>query len=150
MSKQLIHQYYNQLDSQKRVGATNEMSIKRAFDKLIDHLAFSKNYIYVTEITIKNDTGKKNIRPDGVLKNQLNLEIGYVESKDSKDTLDEEINKKLYKDGYPKTNIIFQDGIETVLIQKGIEVSRILMNDADKLEKILNQFINYKSSLTSH
>ena len=75
MSKQLIHQYYNQLDSQKRVGATNEMSIKRAFDKLIDHLAFSKNYIYVTEITIKNDSGKKNIRPDGVLKNQLNLEI---------------------------------------------------------------------------
>ena len=145
MSKQLIHQYYNQLDSQKRVGATNEMSIKRAFDKLIDHLAFSKNYIYVTEITIKNDSGKKNIRPDGVLKNQLNLEIGYVESKDTKDTLDEEINKKLYKDGYPKTNIIFQDGIETVLFQKGVEVSRIFMNDADKLEKILNQFINYKS-----
>ena len=145
MSKQFIHQYYNQLDAQKKVGATNEMSIKRAFDKLIDHLAFSKNYIYVTEITIKNDTGKKNIRPDGVLKNQLNLEIGYIESKDTKDTLDEEINKKLYKDGYPKTNIIFQDGIETVLFQKGVEVSRILMNNADKLEKILNQFINFKS-----
>ncbi len=145
MSKQYINQYYNQRDAQKRVGATNEMSIKRAFDKLIDQWAFSKNYIYVTEITIKNESGKKNIRPDGVLKNQLNLEIGFVESKDTKDTLDQEINKKLYKDGYPKTNIIFQDGIEAVLFQRGIEVSKIQMSDSNKLEKILNLFVNFKS-----
>jgi predicted helicase len=143
MSKQLINQYYNQRDNLKRVGVTNEMAIKQPFDNLLLNLASSKHYVYATEVTIKNENGK-NVRPDGILMNELRIHKGYVESKDTNDTLDEEINKKLYKDGYPKNNIIFQDSIYAVLFQNGIEISRIEMADADKLEKILNQFINYK------
>ncbi|MCZ8330117.1 MAG: DNA methyltransferase [Flavobacterium sp.] len=143
MSKQLINQYYNQRDNLKRVGVTNEMAIKQPFDNLLLNLASAKHYVYATEVTIKNENGK-NVRPDGILMNELRIHKGYVESKDTNDTLDEEINKKLYKDGYPKTNIIFQDSIFAVLFQNGVEISRIEMADADKLEKILNQFINYK------
>jgi predicted helicase len=143
MSKQLINQYYNQRDNLKRVGVTNEMAIKQPFDNLLLNLASAKHYVYATEVTIKNENGK-NVRPDGILMNELRIHKGYVESKDTDDTLDEEINKKLYKDGYPKTNIIFQDSIYAVLIQNNVEVARVEMADADKLEKILNQFINYK------
>jgi len=143
MSKQLINQYYNQRDNLKRVGVTNEMAIKQPFDNLLLNLASAKHYVYATEVTIKNENGK-NVRPDGILMNELRIHKGYVESKDTNDTLDEEINKKLYKDGYPKTNIIFQDSIYAVLFQNGIEISRVEMGDADKLEKILLQFINYK------
>lgn len=143
MSKQLINQYYNQRDNLKRVGVTNEMAIKQPFDNLLLNLASAKHYVYATEVTIKNENGK-NVRPDGILMNELRIHKGYVDSKDTNDTLDEEINKKLYKDGYPKTNIIFQDSIFAVLIQNNVEVSRIEMADADKLEKILSQFINYK------
>ena len=143
MSKQLINQYYNQRDNLKRVGVTNEMAIKQPFDNLLLNLASAKHYVYATEVTIKNENGK-NVRPDGILMNELRIHKGYVESKDTDDTLDEEINKKLYKDGYPKTNIIFQDSIYAVLFQNGVEISRIEMADADKLEKILLQFINYK------
>ena len=143
MSKQLINQYYNQRDNLKRVGVTNEMAIKQPFDNLLLNLASAKHYVYATEVTIKNESGK-NVCPDGILMNELRIHKGYVESKDTNDTLDEEINKKLYKDGYPKTNIIFQDSIYAVLIQNNVEVSRIEMADADKLEKILLQFINYK------
>lgn len=143
MSKQLIHQYYVQRDNLKRVGVTNEMAIKQPFDNLLLNLASAKHYVYATEVTIKNENGK-NVRPDGILMNELRIHKGYVESKDTNDTLDEEINKKLYKDGYPKTNIIFQDSVFAVLIQNGVEISRIEMDDADKFEKILNQFINYK------
>ena len=143
MSKQLINQYYNQRDNLKRVGVTNEMAIKQPFDSLLLNLASAKHYVYATEVSIKNDSGKT-IRPDGILMTELRIHKGYVESKDTNDTLDEEINKKLYKAGYPKTNIIFQDSIFAVLIQNSIEVSRIEMVDANKLEKILNQFINYK------
>lgn len=143
MSKQLINQYYNQRDNLKRVGVTNEMAIKQPFDNLLLNLASAKHYVYATEVTIKNENGK-NVRPDGILMNELRIHKGYVESKDTNDTLDEEINKKLYKDGYPKTNIIFQDSIFAVLIQNGEEISRVEMANADKLEKILNQFINYK------
>ncbi len=143
MSKQLINQYYNQRDNLKRVGVTNEMAIKQPFDSLLLNLASSKHYVYATEVTIKNDNGK-NIRPDGILMTELRIHKGYVESKDTNDTLDEEINKKLYKAGYPKTNIIFQDSIFAVLIQNNTEISRVEMADADQLEKILLQFINYK------
>ena len=143
MSKQLINQYYNQRDNLKRVGVTNEMAIKQPFDNLLLNLASAKHYVYATEVTIKNENGK-NVRPDGILMNELRIHKGYVESKDTNDTLDQEINKKLYKDGYPKTNIIFQDSIYAVLFQNGVEISRVEMADADKLEKILLQFINYK------
>jgi predicted helicase len=142
MSKQLINQYYNQRDNLKRVGVTNEMAIKQPFDNLLLNLASAKHYVYATEVTIKNDTGK-NIRPDGILMTELRIHKGYVESKDTNDTLDNEINKKLFKDGYPKNNIIFQDSIVAVLIQNGIEVSRIDMSDGKKLERFLLQFINY-------
>lgn len=143
MSKQLINQYYNQLDNLKRVGVTNEMAIKQPFDNLLLNYASAKHYVYATEVTIKNENGK-NVRPDGILMNELRIHKGYIESKDTNDTLDEEINKKLYKDGYPKSNIIFQDSIFAVLIQNGEEISRIEMSNADKLVKILLQFINYK------
>ncbi len=143
MSKHHIKQYYYQTDGLKGVGVTNEMAIKQPFDSLIMKFSESKNYIYATEVTIKNEAGK-NIRPDGILMTELRIHKGYVESKDTNDTLDNEINKKLFKDGYPKNNIIFQDSIQAVLIQNGVEVSRVLMNDAEKLEKILLQFINHK------
>jgi predicted helicase len=143
MSIQLIHQYYNYSHSLKRSGISNEMAIKQPFDMLLLQMASTKHYVYATEVTIKNEVGK-NIRPDGILMNELRIHKGYVESKDTSDTLDNEINSKLYKDGYPKNNIIFQDSIEAVLIQNGNEVSRVKMDDAEKLEKILQQFINYK------
>lgn len=143
MSIQLIHQYYNYSHSLKRSGISNEMAIKQPFDMLLLQMATTKHYVYATEVTIKNEAGK-NIRPDGILMNELRIHKGYVESKDTNDTLDDEINKKLYKDGYPKTNIIFQDSIYAVLFQNGIEILRVEMNDAGKLEKILLQFINYK------
>ena len=143
MSIQLIHQYYNYSHSLKRSGISNEMAIKQPFDMLLLQMATTKHYVYATEVTIKNEAGK-NIRPDGILMNELRIHKGYVESKDTSDTLDNEINKKLYKDGYPKTNIIFQDSIFAVLIQNSVEIARVEMNDADKLEKILLQFINYK------
>uniref|UniRef100_UPI003752F0AA type ISP restriction/modification enzyme n=1 Tax=Flavobacterium sp. TaxID=239 RepID=UPI003752F0AA len=143
MSIQLIHQYYNYSHSLKRSGISNEMAIKQPFDMLLLQMATTKHYVYATEVTIKNEAGK-NIRPDGILMNELRIHKGYVESKDTSDTLDNEINKKLYKDGYPKTNIIFQDSIFAVLIQNNVEIARVEMNDAEKLEKILLQFINYK------
>ncbi|MEQ6118834.1 N-6 DNA methylase [Reichenbachiella sp. MALMAid0571] len=143
MSKQLINQYYNHLHSLKKSGISNEMAIKQPFDTLVQQLASSRHYIYALEVTIKNDNGK-NIRPDGVLMNELRIHKGYVESKDKDDSIDEEINKKLYKDGYPKTNILFQDSETAVLIQNGEEVQRVKMQEVDQLQAILKTFIEYK------
>jgi len=144
MSKQLINQYYRRTDNLRRTGVTNEMSIKQPFDNLVTELSDSKHYVYATEITIRNVSNTKNIRPDGTLMNDLRIHRGYVESKDTNDSLDDEIQKKLYTDGYPNFNIIFQDSIEAVLIQDGEEAMRIEMKDSEKLLEIINHFLEYK------
>lgn len=149
MSKQLLSQYYNQLQDLKRVGVSNEMAIKQPFDTLMVQMAGAKHYVYATEVTIKNEAGK-NIRPDGVLMNDLRIHKGYVESKDTYDAIDSEIQKKLYTDGYPTTNIIFQDSITAVLLQNGQEHMRVAMQDIDALSLIIKTFIDFKPAYVEH
>ncbi len=144
MSKQLVNQYYNYTDSLRRTGVKNEMAIKQPFDMLLLQLASQKHYVYATEISIRNTSNKGTIRPDGTLMNDLRIHKGYVESKDTNDSLDDEIHKKIYTDGYPNFNILFQDSIEAVLIQNGEEAMRIKMKDEDKLLSIIKAFIEYK------
>lgn len=143
MSRHYINEYYNHGHSLKMTGVTNELAIKQPFDRLVQIIAKDKHYVYATEVTIKNEQGR-NIRPDGILMNELRIHKGYVESKDSSDSLDEEINKKLYKDGYPTSNILFQDSVTAVLVQNGEEAARIEMKHAKDLEAILKQFLEYK------
>ena len=143
MSTQLINNYYNHLASLRRVGMSNEGAIRPPFDALVQQFAQQKRYIYAQEVTLKNQHGK-NIRPDGVLMNDLRIHKGYTESKDSDDTLDAEIHKKLHRDGYPSDNILFQDGATAVLIQRGEEAMRVPMTEADRLEAILRTFVDFK------
>ena len=70
--------------------------------------------------------------------------MGLWESKDEKDDLDDEIDAKLKK-GYPFTNIFFEDSRQAVLFQKGQEVSRVSMLDADKLDEIITLFVSFRS-----
>ena len=101
-----------------------------------------KILMLVPEIAVQGTKGAK-VKPDGTLKNALRLDYGYWESKDEKDTIDDEINAKIKK-GYPQTNILFEDGSTAVLIQHGETVERVDMFDREKLDKILNQFISYE------
>ncbi|MCJ7811942.1 N-6 DNA methylase, partial [bacterium] len=66
------------------------------------------------------------------------------ESKDEKDTIDDEIDAK-QKKGYPFTNILFEDTQTAILFQRGEEVIRGAVRDADILHKILTEFVSFKS-----
>ncbi len=147
MSKQLINRYYNELDKDKRFGGShNEASIRRAFLNLVNAYAERRNLLLVPEIYVKGKKGNS-VRPDGVLKNATRFEFGYWESKDTKDDIDFEINKKLNEDGYPDSNIIFEDTNEAVLFQEGELVQRVSMHASDELDSILTNFINYEPSI---
>ncbi|OGU82522.1 MAG: DNA methyltransferase [Ignavibacteria bacterium RBG_16_35_7] len=143
MSLQLINQYYTKREKLIQFGGSkNELSIRDAFKDLLNHYAEKKNLMLVPEIAVQGTKGAK-VKPDGTLKNALRLDYGYWESKDEKDTIDDEIDTKLKK-GYPQTNILFEDGSTIVLIQHGEVVQRVDMLDREKLDKILNQFISYE------
>jgi len=146
MSKLLITKYHNQLHEILNTGGTrNETSITFAFANLLRAYAEKKNLLLVEQFEFVGKSGKR-IRPDGVLKYFGGIELGYWEAKDSKDKLDVEINKKLNEAGYPSNNIIFEDTNTAVLIQEGAEAMRVSMNDWERLDALIDEFINYEPS----
>lgn len=144
MSKILINQYYQNLDRTLQFGKShNEQSIRNHFWHLLNDYARKSNYEVVPEVAVMGTRGKK-VYPDGTVKNLWGLDIGLWESKDEKDDIEAEIDAKIQK-GYPLTNILFEDSNVAVLFQRGEEVGRVKMRDADQLNDLLTTFINFKS-----
>lgn len=144
MSKVLINKYYADIERAKQFGKSrNESSIRFHTQFLINEYAHKKNYELVAELSVLGTKGKK-VTPDGVLRNNWGLDIGYWESKDEKDVIDDEIDAKIKK-GYPLTNILFEDSQTAVLYQYGQEVMRVPVSDAEKLDELLDRFIDFKS-----
>jgi len=140
MTKQSINNYYNKLDQYKRFGGSrNETSIRRAFANLLEEYCLPKNLIIVDEIHLKGSQK----RPDGTVKDALQLDWGFWESKDTKDNLDDEVAKKI-EIGYPTFNIIFENSEQIILIQEGEEKLRGKMHDSDFLHRVLSAFVEYE------
>jgi len=144
MSKIAIHQYYQNLDRTLQFGkSANEQSIRHNFLALLNDYARKYNYEVVPEISIMGGKGKK-VRPDAVVKNRWGLDIGYWESKDEKTDIHAEIEAKI-RQGYPLTNILFEDTRTAILYQRGVEVKRVAMREAEELHDILTAFFTFKS-----
>jgi len=142
MSKQLIEQYYRDLERVKRAGHTvNETSIRSPFYRLLDEYCKTKDLVIVTEATLNTAIGKK--RPDGTIKDKYGInDWGYWESKDIKDDLETEINNK-FNIGYPQNNILFENSVTAILFQDGQKVC-IEMKNEKLLDKLLKSFVNYE------
>jgi len=140
MSIQAITNYYNKISQYKRFGGTrNETSLRRAFANLIESY-LPKNLELVDELHLKHSAK----RPDGTIKDSWQKTHGYWESKDDKDNLDQEIEKKI-EIGYPTFNILFENSEQIVLIQQGEEVMRGEIKNPDFLHRILTAFVQYES-----
>ncbi len=143
MSQLLINNYLSELDRLKKVsGASRESVVREAFKDLLKAwgrghgLQFIPEHEYITP-------AKDRRYIDGALLHDLRIPFGYWEAKDSKDDLDAEIAKK-FKNGYPQTNIIFEDSTQAVLIQNRQEVIRCKVDDVANLQKLLELFFSYQ------
>lgn len=143
MSQLLIQQYLNELARLKQVSGTHRESVVReAFKDLLKAWGRSQDLTFISEYQIETKT-KDRRYADGALLHTLRVPFGYWEAKDSKDDLDEEIQKK-FRAGYPRTNIIFEDSAQAVLFQHGEEVMRCSVEDTVSLEKLLRLFFGYE------
>ena len=97
----------------------------------------------VREVCTMGTKGLK-VKPDGILKNLWDIEIGLWESKDEKDDIEAEIDAK-QKKGYRLTNILFEDSQTAVLFQRGELKMKVSMLDEDALDKIIKQFVAFKN-----
>jgi len=143
MSQLLIQQYLNQLATLKRVsGSTRESVVREAFKDLLKGWARSHDLTFVPEHEVAAPT-KERRYVDGALMHTLRVPFGYWEAKDTEDDLDVAIEKK-FRAGYPKTNIIFENSRQAVLVQHGQEVIRAFVDDVAGLEKLLRLFFGYE------
>ncbi len=142
MSEALLNQYYNKIHSAKQFsGSSNETTVRTAFLNLINNIAHSKELELVPEVSIKSTIGTT-IRPDGILRNVLQLDCGYWESKDTKDDINAEIEDK-FKKGYPKNNILFEDTQRAILFQDN-QRFEVEITDNKNFLNLINKFISYQ------
>jgi predicted helicase len=145
MSRLLVSQYHAEVQKIVQYGGSRkETSIRNAFERLLNDYCKPRNYLLIPELDFKTKFNTT-VFPDGTVKDAIRLEHGWWESKDQYDNLDKEIEKKFEK-GYPDENILFEDSQTAVLIQHGREQLRVPMTDADKLDGLLNTFVDYERS----
>ncbi|HWU92513.1 MAG TPA: hypothetical protein VN106_04615, partial [Sphingomicrobium sp.] len=143
MSRQLVLDYFNEIDRLKKYsGTTTEGVVSEAFKDLLKAWSRQKNLVFLAQYEF-DSTQKTRIRPDGTILHDLRVPLGYWEAKDEDDDLDDEIGKKLRR-GYPQDNIIFEDSREAVLIQNRQPVMRCAMTDSKELLRLLELFFGYE------
>ena len=143
MSISLINQYYNEKHKIRNISKQDSESVlRRAFARLLEGYSHKKHLTLIEEFTYKTEQGG-NIRFDGVLKNDMGLNFGFWEAKANVD-LEDEIRKKFNK-GYPKSNILFEDGERAVLYQNGLRVHNVTITDAQALNKLLEEYIGFET-----
>jgi hypothetical protein len=143
MSLKLIQEYHHKVQEILQYGGSrNETAIRPAFQRLLEQYCADKKIELILELEYRTAHGTA-VNPDGTLKDAFRQDWGYWESKDHKDTLDNEIQKKLAK-GYPTTNILFEDGRTAVLIRNGRELQRTSFDDNVALHSLITTFVNYE------
>jgi len=143
MSLQLIQDYHKKVQEIIQYGGSrNETAIRPAFQRLLEQYCADKKIELILELEYKTPLGT-NVYPDGTLKDSLRQDWGYWESKDTFDSLDDEIRKKLDK-GYPRTNILFEDSKTAVLIRNGKESQRAVFDDHPALHNLITTFVTYE------
>ena len=143
MSKLLISQYHAEVDRIVQFGGSRkETAVRNAFLKLLNAYCEPKHFLLIPELDYRTKFDTV-VYPDGTVKDALRLDWGYWESKGQEHQLDAKIREKLAL-GYPNDNILFENSQTAVLIQRGQEVLRVPIRDVNKLDRLLNQFINYE------
>ena len=120
-------------------GSDSELNIRPAFQNcLAAYCAAHKE-----RLTLVPELSVGSVRPDGTVKDTLRMTRGYWEAKDTRDNLDQEIQRK-FDSGYPRDNIIFEDSRTAVLVQNREEAMRVDMNQPGALHRLIRRFLDYE------
>jgi predicted helicase len=138
MSIQAIQKYHREVaDVYSYSGVNNELSIRRHFANLLSGYCEKFNLKLIDEVS--NDSK----RPDGTIKNILQEDCGYWESK-ANVNLEKSIKDKINA-GYPLSNTLFQDDKEAILYQNGDICLTSKLTNEEEFDKLLVQFVSFKT-----
>jgi len=135
-----IKDYHAQLREFEGQQVDFEMGLRAAFQNLLAETARKRRWTLIPEQPVR--VNNHSVRPDGTVRDQFQMPRGYWEAKDTKDNLDQEIQKKIDK-GYPLSNIIFEDTQTGVLFQNKKEIYRATLAKPQDVANLLNDFYEY-------
>lgn len=136
-----ITSYFQELANITAHGHINEMSVRNAFQDLLQTLSKKVQWQFIEEYPIKR-AGRRDAFVDGALLDQFSFARAFWEAKDTKDDLALEVQKK-FADGYPTTNILFWQPGRAILIQDARQIMDADISDATTLVQVLKAFFNF-------
>ncbi|MDP8228377.1 MAG: type ISP restriction/modification enzyme, partial [Candidatus Electryoneaceae bacterium] len=140
-SHAVIQNYYRELEQFTKQGATGELTIRPAFQHLLENVAGKHGLTLLTELS--DISGTSTIRPDGTVRDRNYIPRGHWEAKGPSVNIDAAISQKKAA-GYPVTNIIFENSRVGVLYQNGHETYRADLTDPKQLAELMNLFYGYE------
>ncbi len=136
-----IKEYFDELERILAHGHDNEMSVRNAFQDLLQTLSKKVQWQFIEEYAIKRK-GRRDASVDGALLDQFSLARAFWEAKDTKDDLASEVQKK-FADGYPTSNILFWQPGRAILVQEGRTILDADISRRDVLVEVLQAFFNF-------
>ena len=136
-----IKDYFSELAQFEKHGHSNEMTVRNAFQDLLQTLSKKMQWQFIEEYPIKRK-GRRDASVDGALLDQFSLPRAFWEAKDTKDDLPTEVQKK-FADGYPSSNILFWQPGRAILYQDGIKILEADISRAEPLVEVLQAFFNF-------
>ncbi len=138
-----IRRYRHTLDTLRMRGVAHEGGLRHAFATLLRETGGECNWTLDEEVSIAALGQDNTIRLDGLMRNEHLIPRGYWEAKGPNSNLEAEIEIKR-RQGYPLSNIIFENTVEVVLIQDG-QIKRAETRKPVQLGKLLTQFYNHEN-----
>jgi predicted helicase len=136
-----VQDYYRALGQFEHQNASNEMTVRSAFQTLLAKCGQQFDWMLVPEYPVRRPK-QMPLKVDGALLDTFRLAHGFWEAKDEKDELEREVEHKLTL-GYPDKNIIFQSPKQAILIQRGRLAWKNSIVEPDALVEVLQHFFAY-------
>jgi predicted helicase len=144
-----IEQYYRDMKRQYEIyfqtrtnNNPSEGVVEPIFLNLLSYCSKQVEWNFEPKKSLPNG----NIPDGSFLESKVGiLPMGYMESKDDDDDLDEEIEKKILTKDYPDFNILFWQPKRAVLIQRKKKVyDEDIADNPESFIKVLEKFFNYE------
>ena len=137
-----IKTYYAELKRLDRLGATNETTVRSAFQTVLKQCVQQLNWTLFTEYPMDGHQGNR-IKVDAALFDDFDRRFGFWEAKDIHDDLAAEVKRK-FEQGYPSDNILFQTPQRAILWQNARQVLDVDLIKPTQLVKVLQTFFAYQ------
>jgi predicted helicase len=139
-TQKALQTYYAALQTYADQGVENESALRSAFQNLLEETGRHFGWTLIPERAEAAEG--RTVRPDGTFRDDYYITHGYWEAKDTNDNLEIEIKKKIAQ-GYPLTNIIFEDTRQAHLYQNGRQAMKVDLGQPRQLADLLNAFFGY-------